>query len=241
MFVLLLLVVASHQVYSTLRQKADIWPLRRVYMRCIEITGRVALPLIVLVHFQNTVNYFYDDSYHALLGLLVTLDFILLSRELFGLVSVFDKAFSDVIAKVNDPLTTLKKISLMEAFFINLIMFKRLSVSKQHICRAIETGKHLIYTTKKQSSVWLRNVSLFNELLGKSADSSSADDANINRQKRTSSASAMEMHHDVEMTNVFTKSLTMNPLADQEGGVNVEINRDSVVFKNKQQDSDDEA
>ncbi|RYH18670.1 hypothetical protein EON65_26950 [archaeon] len=240
MFVLLLLVVASHQVYSTLRMKTDIWPMRYVYMRCIEISGRIALPLVVLIHFQNTVNYFLPYTYNGLLGLVVAIAFVMLSRELFGLMSVFEKAFGDVIAKVNDPLTTIKQISVVETLCINMIMFKRFSLSMDHIFRTIETGKHLVYTTKKESSMWLRNVSLFNELLGKpSADSGDGSP----RQRRTISAGGVvDMQHDVEMTSVFTKSLTANPMFDQENGMSSgELKPEvSIVDRNTQQDSDDE-
>eukprot|EP01031_Cornospumella_fuschlensis_P031427 gene31427-37985_t len=150
MFVLLLLVVASHQIYSTLRQKADIWPLHQVYMRSIEICGRLALPLIVLIYFQSTLNYLNGSTYDGLLGLVVALDIVLFTREIFGLVGVFEKALAKVIDKVNDPMTTIKQISVVETFAVNMVIFSQLSFTKQYILRSIETGKQLTYTTKKK-------------------------------------------------------------------------------------------
>ncbi len=55
MFLSLVLVCTMHQVYATLHEKADRWPLRIVYLRVIEMAGRTCLISTILLYFLTTI------------------------------------------------------------------------------------------------------------------------------------------------------------------------------------------
>lgn len=168
MFVLLLMVVASHQVYATMQKKVEQWPLRRFYMRCLETAGRVALPLAIPIHFQVTIKYFSDATFQVLLSFLVILMAVLLSKELVGLRNVFHDAVEGVVTKINDPKTTVDDLSNPERILINLLVYRKVSNTIDHIALTLSQGIPVTYlgTRTHKETTWLRHAHDVKTMLG---------------------------------------------------------------------------
>ena len=51
MFLLLVALAIVHQLYTTLSRKQAMWPLRAIYLRLMQATGRVVVfPIVILMY-----------------------------------------------------------------------------------------------------------------------------------------------------------------------------------------------
>eukprot|EP01037_Dinobryon_pediforme_P036136 gene36136-42929_t len=84
MFLLLCVVVALHQMYATLYEKTETWPLRVVYLRLIEMFGRCFTPPAIIFYFLGTIEFGSQSLRNAMIVIVVTSMSILLVREVYG-------------------------------------------------------------------------------------------------------------------------------------------------------------
>ncbi len=57
MFLLLVIAVILHQIYATMNEKSNHWPLRKFYIRLVECAGRVGIFPIAGIFFVKQINH----------------------------------------------------------------------------------------------------------------------------------------------------------------------------------------
>ncbi len=139
MFLLLVAVVSMHQIYATLKQKVDRWPLRAVVLRIIEFTGRVIILPFIVVYFLTMITY-HDElmTSQAMIGLTSAVTFIIAIQEVFGVKKCIIGSVDALIEKVNNPETTVKDLSLAEFVVLNWMQFKTISTSKLLVAKELQ-------------------------------------------------------------------------------------------------------
>lgn len=165
MFLLLIFVCASHQIYGTLQEKVDRWPLRLIYMRTIEVIGRVFVPVIILLYFEFTINYF-QDSRGMAIGLLFSVATILLGREIHGLRSSWYHALRQLFQKINHPDCKANEISNIECIVLNKVLYQKWSQSKEFIIQELTERNKIGFDAKPETKVLLRHMHQVDVILG---------------------------------------------------------------------------
>jgi len=131
MFLMLVASVFVHQATFTLMTKAegDVWPLRRLYARCLEFCGRVGIWPLVLALFSKS---FLDSQTKSLQGIvlisLIVFLVIVVSKELAGLYSALQKAVAHIKNKIDHPITT-HGTSKFELLIFNMYSYRVLSIT----------------------------------------------------------------------------------------------------------------
>jgi hypothetical protein len=165
MFVSLIGVVASHQLYATMKVKVEIWPLRAVILRLIESVGRVGVPAVLFFYFQATIGLDLPNV-AAADGIYATLVFAFFIKELFGVRNVVEKSIIQLFEKINREDITIKEISRLERIVLNLILFNKVSTSVANISHELAVNKKLVYESYKKKTVFLRHVNRVKTLGG---------------------------------------------------------------------------
>lgn len=165
MFLLLCCIAAMHQVYATVRNKVDRWPLRPVYLRCIEMVGRCCVPPIVLYYFALTVQFDSSDHGAAVILAAIAVSLAIFSREIFGVRATYIQCMLALVDKVNQPETTAKDLSSPETLALNIWVFKDMSFSKIWISRHL--AEHGRISIEVSPDLALRNIFSLNSLLGR--------------------------------------------------------------------------
>lgn len=164
MFLLLCIIAAMHQVYATMRNKVERWPLRPVYLRCIELLGRCCVPPVVLYYFSTTVQFATAEHGTGVILAATAVSLAIFSREIFGVRAIFLDCMLMLVDKVNQPDIIAKDISAPEAFALNMWMFNDMTFSKLRISRHLQQfGKFEVDTV---INVTLKNAFSLNSLLG---------------------------------------------------------------------------
>lgn len=168
MFFLLVVIIAAHQWYITLRQKVDSWPLRPVVMRLIELVGRTAMVPAIMIYFLTHV---YRQDIAAPSTILLTTSVLVaftgvLWREAFGLRKVFVEAFLQLLAKLNDPATTVRDTSWLEIAVVNAVVFKKWSTSREWLAQHLSTAGPIDVQPYMAVSTKLQNLTLLSQLRG---------------------------------------------------------------------------
>lgn len=199
MFFLLCLVVALHQAYATMFEKLDIWPLRAVYLRLVELVGRTFLLPTILSYFIQTMD-LADKSLAIFLFVVVSLLAVaIFVRECYGVKATYYAAIERLVEKVRRPGVRLQEISQVEALVLNRHLFGVWSRCLLRLSEAVATNQELQH--EPQTSVELRHHYLVADLL-------QANTAVDMRKTRQTS------NHDVELTamdglrNRFSSSST---------------------------------
>jgi hypothetical protein len=154
MFFLLVAVVSLHQVYSTLTNKKDKWPLRSVALRLIEYIGRVfLLPFIIVYYFLRI------DPLPATIVLPAAIIVVFIwYRESFGLWKITQVAIQNLIDKANHPDSKLIDFSKGEIFLLNYLLFHRISFHFQDIANHLLSKGQLDLKNPRDLSPNLRDV-----------------------------------------------------------------------------------
>eukprot|EP00981_Chlorochromonas_danica_P009428 scaffold2678_cov236-Ochromonas_danica.AAC.3 len=152
MFLVLVLVVVVHQIYSTLQEKQDRWPLRLVYLRILECAGRtVVLPFVTAYFVFAMPSALGDSPSHealrkAIFAIVVAGSGIIFLRELTGLYAAWIRALTLLVAKINAKDTTFGVISFSPQFLIVVLQHReemdlgfkqRLSLRQESIMREL--------------------------------------------------------------------------------------------------------
>lgn len=168
MFLVLVLVVVVHQLYSTLQEKQDRWPLRLVYLRILECAGRsVVLPFVVAYFVFLMPSALGDSPSHealrkAVFAIVVAGSGIIFLRELSGLYAAWIRALSHLVVKVNAKDTTLGDLSWIECLIINVWKFGVISISPQFLIVVLQHREEMDLGFKQRLS--LRQESIMREL-----------------------------------------------------------------------------
>eukprot|EP01033_Poteriospumella_lacustris_P013530 gene13530-9682_t len=164
MFVMLCIVVAMHQVYATLVEKVHTWPLRKIYMRAIELGGRCFLPPAIVFYFLATIEFGSASTKTAFITVTILTSIALLFGELFGMRSSYYHAMEALIAKANRPELTTKEFSWIEIMCLNHYLFGEWSTSLHRIAHEISLHGHLHF--EKPTSVTLHNMTSLSQVMG---------------------------------------------------------------------------
>lgn len=202
MFLLLVAVVSMHQVYATLQDKVDRWPLRIIALRVIETLGRVMVPCIIIFYFQSTISYF-EDSRPITTAFTIVIATILFMREVFGIRNAYDLAIQGLFAKVNREDCTVAEVSKIESFVLNRLLFRKYSFELERLAKELAT-KSIGFQSEKDRGVYLRNLHQMDELMGATKtgsttnrESIAAASRNLNKNERSSL-----LHPGVELTDI---------------------------------------
>lgn len=166
MFLLLVLVVVIHQLYATLHQKREHWPLRPVFMRGLEMVGRVVLVPCIVVYFVTHV-YSANSASGTSITIIVAVmigSCTVMYREAFGFKKVLYIALEELIVKMNDPSTTVKDTSLVEVAVINYLAFGKISMSRELLSRLLKERGPIDEERFNSISTPLKNLSAFKDL-----------------------------------------------------------------------------
>ncbi len=164
MFLLLVAVISMHQVYATLKQKVDRWPLRAITLRLIEFTGRVFILPFIVVYFLKMIT-FQDALFtsEALIGVTIAITVIIAIQEFFGVRIAVIRAVDALIEKVNDPDTTVKDLSLAEIIVLNWMQFGMISFSKLHVAKELQDKGAL--TRFSTAALQIKHLAQVNDLI----------------------------------------------------------------------------
>lgn len=164
MYFMLVCVTILHQTYATLNEKLDRWPLRLIYLRLIEVSGRVFVLPAVVIYFVVYIPVSSNPAYgEALMALSIVVATIILVRELFGVRSNVYDAMRNLTIKCNAPDLRVSDLSFVEALAMNLFHFKTLSTSKLLISDYLH--KHGAFPIKVRKPLHLKNLSSLVSLL----------------------------------------------------------------------------
>jgi hypothetical protein len=171
MFLLLVVVISMHQVYATLKQKVDRWPLRAIILRLIEFCGRVFILPFIVIYFLRMITF--EDALftsEALIGVTVAVSVIIAVQECFGVRVAVIRAIDALIAKVNDADTTVNDLSLAEILVLNWMQFHILSWSKLLVAKELQDKGEL--TRFSVAALQIKHLAQVNDLLTSSGSSS---------------------------------------------------------------------
>jgi hypothetical protein len=161
---MLVLIAILHQVYGTLMEKIDRWPLRYLYLRCIELFGRVFVFPAVVIYFASDIPLFLTPSLpYILLSIVLIIAITIFIRECFGLRAAWDMSINALFMKCNTPEITVGEISWVEAFVLNRISFGKWSISKVFISEYLH--RYGEFPLKKRRPLHLRNLASLMSLL----------------------------------------------------------------------------
>lgn len=164
MYFMLVCVTILHQTYATLNEKLDRWPLRLIYLRLIEVSGRVFVLPAVVIYFVVYIPVSSNPAYgEALMAVSIAVAVVILIRELFGVRSNVYDAMRNLTIKCNSPDLRVSDLSFVEAFAMNLFHFKTLSTSKLLISDYLH--KHDAFPIKVRKPLHLKNLSSLVSLL----------------------------------------------------------------------------
>lgn len=174
MFFVLCVVVALHQAYATLYAKLDIWPLRAVYLRLVELIGRACLLPVIFSYFLTTMDFGDKALRNGIYVLIALLTAAIFVRECFGVRSAYFHALSRLVDKINDPEVTLQQVSVVEVVVLNAYFFRVLSMSLVRISEVLARDDGGLFF-EKPTHIRLKNFASWQKMMhsnGRSAQTS---------------------------------------------------------------------
>lgn len=133
MFVTLFVCNAAHQFIERLLIGGDNeWPLRKVYIRMIEATGRVVLiPFIFVLYFTSFTSVYKLVRIYTALAAVFAFTIAVLTMEVNAIVRHFKHAVKQIASKIEK----LESTSTFERLVFNLYTFKKFSDSLSYAVR----------------------------------------------------------------------------------------------------------
>lgn len=145
------LIILFHQAQATLERKEDVWPLRRIYARCFELTGRTFLVPGVIIYFFSEMQILDTATTSGIIGIIIFIFFTIFIKELSGARSTTYGVMRRITAKFNEPDLRTSDVSFMEILAMNLWHFRRFSLSIEQIQHHLET--HGAFQTRKKPKI----------------------------------------------------------------------------------------
>ena len=140
-FLIILLAAAFHVMYCTLNDKKDMWPLRVLYLRLIEFSGRVFLMPFLLIFFAYSVAGVTPQNKLLMFVGAIVSGGIILIRETPGLRS----ALVNSIKKVDEKFArhgASGRLSLLEKLVVNLYRVGKFS---------LDVTEHVLHINNKHT------------------------------------------------------------------------------------------
>jgi hypothetical protein len=129
MFVIMTTIVIMHQLSSTIGEKEHLWPLRKVYKRCLELVGRcLMLPLTVSFFMTGIPS---TDSMESKWGIVYSvwmISGVIAVREYYGFRAKYVRALVELEEKFHFLDDNLQKLSMPEFLVMKYILFDKLSL-----------------------------------------------------------------------------------------------------------------
>ena len=134
-FLIILLASVFHVMYSTLNEKKDVWPLRVLYLRLIEFSGRVFLiPFLLLFFAFSVAGVTMQNKFLMFCGAIIS-GGVFLFREIPGMRSALGSSIKLLNKKVgeHDFDKTPLSVSYVEILVLNLYHFGMFSLDISHL------------------------------------------------------------------------------------------------------------
>lgn len=229
MFLLLIAVISSHQIYATLVEKIQRWPMRILILRLIEAAGRIVVPSVIILYFQTTINYFSSVDKNSIIIFVVFGALALSVRESYGIRKSYEKSIRGVFDKINKEDCTISRLSWDEIFILNYLLFKKYSFSVEELAKEL-SRRHTIEFDFGKEKVYLRNLEQIEEFEKQQRNSSVLSSEKIGKIRESILNSSIELahlglrrtgsgqddgNHSDEKGNESRSSITRNPLMKQ--------------------------
>lgn len=148
MFLLLVLIALLHQVYYTVNTKVEMFPAKMIFLRVIEMLGRISIIPIVLFYYLHQMKQQPDATTTTFTIIGIAFPIIVFCREITGIYSTFRHSLRKIILKASDPNTTIEKMSYIELFLINWNVFHVISFDVIRISQRLHDGHELVWKSK---------------------------------------------------------------------------------------------
>ena len=131
MFLMIVIAVFMHQVSARLHAKSDIYPLRSLLLRIVEITGKVGIiPAVVLYFFWTFTKFSSPASRDVVTALVAGGVGYVFVREITGFKADVERVCGLIRVKMNSPAS--HNITSAEGLVLNWVMFRIFSRSMAH-------------------------------------------------------------------------------------------------------------
>ena len=127
MFLLLVIVCAMHQAYSTIHEKTDQWPLRIWLMRCIEFAGRTFVFPSVIIYYLTEMKDVPLTTKYTMLAVVLSMTFLIATREFLGVRKAFFVSLGGLLEKINAKDVKIDQLSKLEILIFNFWYFSRIT------------------------------------------------------------------------------------------------------------------
>jgi len=167
MFLMLIFTCVLHQMYATLSEKIDVYPLRPIILRLLETVGRLGIFPTVTGFYITTVQEIAPGFDVTMITIVTVACVYIASKEIVGLRSTTRKSLHALLDKINSPESKLDNITTGETIVFNWWKFRKLSNSPMHIARLLSEQGEI--APPGSDTVKLRNLQALHELTRDSA------------------------------------------------------------------------
>ncbi len=138
MFLLLVFAVVLHQVYATIQDDKEEWPLRIFAGRFIEFLGRISIFPLVTFFFLYYINDVSESIRVGLISLTIIIGSFILLKELAELQTHYKESIKLLLQKLNSEDLLIKNLSPLELLFVNRLEFHKWSISPVYVSEFLE-------------------------------------------------------------------------------------------------------
>lgn len=216
MFFMLVCVITLHQIYATLNEKQERWPLRTFSLRVIETLGRCLVVPFIVIYFVDTIPVTTSkEEKNAIIYSAIAISITVFSREVFGLRHSWKVSLQGLFKKVNEDDTTVADVSWLELLILNWWKFDKLSISTVYLGNLL--AKHEKLDTDFRTTVSLKNVTALQDLLVGDRSSSRHHTGDIMMTNLAKAMTSTPYHESsVEQTSrvTFSAFTVTNPMGN---------------------------
>ncbi len=138
MFLLLVFAVVLHQVYATIQDDKEQWPLRIFAGRFIEFLGRLSIFPLVTFFFLYYIGDVTESIRVGLISLTIIIGSFILVKELAELQTHYKESIKLLLQKLNSEDLLIKNLSPLELLFVNRLEFHKWSISPVYVSEFLE-------------------------------------------------------------------------------------------------------
>ncbi len=204
MFLLLVFAVILHQIYATIQEENDIWPLRIFYGRFIEFLGRIGFFPLVTFFFLYHIGDVTPAIERGLIAVTIIIGTFILIKEGSDLKAHYKLAVKLLLQKLNSEDLLIKDLSPIELLLVNNLKFQKLSTSPVYVAEYLEIIGGL--DIPKSRSLPLRRYSAGRQLSKRKItvpDDLSEEDDEIEQISREASLRAVEIVHERQKSGYY--------------------------------------
>eukprot|EP00597_Dinobryon_sp_UTEXLB2267_P002650 CAMPEP_0170068238 /NCGR_PEP_ID=MMETSP0019_2-20121128/7280_1 /TAXON_ID=98059 /ORGANISM="Dinobryon sp., Strain UTEXLB2267" /LENGTH=418 /DNA_ID=CAMNT_0010275817 /DNA_START=434 /DNA_END=1690 /DNA_ORIENTATION=- len=169
-FLIILLAAIFHVMFGTLVKKIDIWPLRILYVRLIETSGRVFVIPFMLLYFSFLIQGMVPITKALMISGAIIGAVVIAIREAPGVRSAYHKSLAMLTEKANNKEVKVCDLSFLEMFVLNVVHFNKVSFSFMDLSHHLFHHKELKHSHKKEQSLHVKHLSIYHINATKGAD-----------------------------------------------------------------------